>query len=129
MQVEKLAKIGLFSSLGKRELRQLAAWTDELVLPEGRDLVPEGGLAHEFFVIQDGTAEVRRNGAHVADLGPGDFFGEMGLLETDRRTASVVATSQLRVVVMFEREFRQMEREMPAVADRIRAAIRERLAD
>jgi CRP-like cAMP-binding protein len=130
MQAQKLAKIGLFSSLGKRDLQQLAGWTDELVVPEGDDLVTEGRLAHEFFVIEDGTAEVRRNGAHVADLGPGDFFGEMGLLdETQRRTASVIATSEMRLVVMFEREFRQMEREMPAVADRVRSAIRERLAD
>ena len=130
MQAQKLGKIGLFSSLGKRDLQQLAGWTDELVVPEGDDLVTEGRLAHEFFVIEDGTAEVRRNGARVADLGPGDFFGEMGLLdEAQRRTASVVATSEMRLVVMFEREFRQMEREMPVVADRVRSAIRERLAD
>jgi CRP-like cAMP-binding protein len=129
MQVQKLAKIDLFSSLGKHELQLLSGWTDEIVVPEGEDLVTEGRLAHEFFVIEDGTAEVRRNGAHVADLGPGDFFGEMGLLETQRRTASVVATSEMRLVVMFEREFRQMEREMPVVADRVRSAIRERLAD
>jgi CRP-like cAMP-binding protein len=130
MQAQKLGKIGLFSSLGKRDLQQLAGWTDELVVPEGDDLVTEGRLAHEFFVIEDGTAEVRRNGARVADLGPGDFFGEMGLLdEAQRRTASVVATSEMRLVVMFEREFRQMEREMPVVADRVRSAVRERLAD
>jgi CRP-like cAMP-binding protein len=128
MEAQKLVKIDLFSSLGKQELQQLASWTDELVVPEGDDLVTEGRLAHEFFVIEDGTAEVRRNGAHVAHLGPGDFFGEMGLLETQRRTASVVATSDMRLVVMFEREFRQMERDMPVIADRVRSAIRERTA-
>jgi CRP-like cAMP-binding protein len=129
VQVEKLADIDFFAALSKRELQQLASWTDELVVPAGDDLVTEGRLAHEFFVIEQGTAEVRRNGAPIAVLGPGDFFGEMALLETQRRTASVVATSAMRLVVMFEREFRQMEREMPVVADRIRSAIRARLAD
>ena len=82
---------------------------------------------HEFFVIEDGAAEVRKDGERIAELGPGDFFGEIGLLETDRRTASVVATTPMRVIVMFQREFKQMEREMPAVATLIRSAIRARL--
>ena len=129
MKVEKLAEIDFFASLSKRELQLLASWTDELVVPAGDDLVTEGRLAHEFFVIEQGTAEVRRNGAPIAVLGPGDFFGETALLETQRRTASVVATSAMRLVVMFEREFRQMEREMPVIADRIRSAISARLPD
>ena len=63
----------------------------------------------------------------MAELGPGDFFGEIGLIETERRTATVVATQPMRLIVMFQREFKQMEQEMPVVADRIRAAIRARL--
>jgi CRP-like cAMP-binding protein len=70
---------------------------------------------------------VTKDGETVAELGPGDFFGEIGLLETERRTADVVATTPMRVIVMFQREFRKMEREMPQVADRIRSAIRARL--
>ena len=78
-------------------------------------------------MIEDGTAEVRQVDYRIAALGTGYFFGEIGLLETNRRTATVVATSPMRLIVMFQREFREMEREMPAVADRIRAAIRARL--
>ena len=68
-----------------------------------------------------------QDGEHVATLGPGDFFGEIGLLETERRTASVVATTPMEVIVMFQPEFAQMTKELPTVADQIRAAIRSRL--
>jgi CRP-like cAMP-binding protein len=71
---------------------------------------------------------VVQDGDKIATLGPGDFFGEIGLLETERRTASVVAASDMQLIVMFQREFKQMEREMPNVAERIRSAIRARLS-
>jgi 5-deoxy-D-glucuronate isomerase len=69
-------------------------------VPAGEELTKEGRLAHEFFVIEDGAAEVRQNGERIAELGAGDFFGEIGLLETQRRTATVTATTDLRVIVM-----------------------------
>jgi CRP/FNR family cyclic AMP-dependent transcriptional regulator len=128
VDAKDLEGIWLFSELSKREREQLARWTDELDVREGQELAKQGEFAHEFFVIEDGAAEVRQNGDRIAELGPGDFFGEIALLETDRRTADVVATTPMRVIVMFQREFRAMEREMPAVADRIRAAIRARLS-
>jgi CRP/FNR family cyclic AMP-dependent transcriptional regulator len=129
MDTKRLEGVGLFSTLGKKEIEQLARWTDEVSVPEGHELATEGRFAHEFFVIEDGVAEVRQNGERIAELGPGEFFGEIGLLETERRTASVVATTPMRVIVMAQREFKSMEREMPAVADRIRAAIRARLSE
>jgi CRP-like cAMP-binding protein len=128
MDVTDLRRVELFSSLSKRELDQLARWTDEVSVPAGRELATEGRFAHEFFVIVDGSAEVVKDGERIAELGPGDFFGEIALLETDRRTASVVAASDMRLIVMFEREFKAMEHDMPDVAERIRAAIRERLS-
>jgi CRP/FNR family cyclic AMP-dependent transcriptional regulator len=129
MQVGQLAAVRLFSSLSKRELEKLATWTDEVSVSAGHELAKEGQFAHEFFVIEDGSADVLQNGERIAELGPGDFFGEIALLETGRRTASVVASTDMRLIVMFQREFKQMERDMPAVADRIRSAIRARLAD
>ena len=127
MDVAQLEGIWLFSSLSRKELESLARWADEIDVPSGHALVEQGEFAHEFFVIEDGAAEVVQNGERIAELGAGDFFGEIGLLETDRRTASVVAQTPLRAIVMFQREFKQMEREMPVVAERIRAAIRARL--
>jgi CRP-like cAMP-binding protein len=127
MDAARLQGVRLFSGLSKKELERLAHWTDELAIREGEELATEGQFAHEFFVIEDGTAEVVKGGSAIAELGPGDFFGEIALLETDRRTATVRATSPMEVIVMFGREFKQMERELPAVADRIRAAIRARL--
>jgi CRP-like cAMP-binding protein len=127
MEAKRLEGVGFFSSLSKKELGKLAQWTDEVSVREGDALATEGEFAHEFFVIEEGSAAVTQNGERIAELGPGEFFGEIGLLETERRTASVVATTPMQLIVMFQREFKQMEREMPAVADRIRAAIRARL--
>jgi len=127
VDVKALEGIGAFAGLSKDELAKLARWTFELEVPAGESLTTEGRLAHEFFVIEDGAAEVRQNGERIAELGAGDFFGEIGLLETKRRTATVTATTELRVIVMSSQEFRRMEQELPAVAERVRGAIRARL--
>ena len=127
MDPKRLREIPLFAELSKDELKQVGQWTTEVELPVGRVLGREGSVAYEFFVIEDGAAEVTIDGAHVADLGPGDFFGEIGLLERDRRTATVTASTPIRVIVMLGSEFRAMEREMPHVAQQVREAIAERL--
>jgi CRP/FNR family transcriptional regulator, cyclic AMP receptor protein len=127
MDLEQLKGVRLFSSLSKKELERLAQWTDEISVDEGYELAKEGEFAYEFFVIENGSANVLKDGEPIAELGPGDFFGEIGLIETERRTATVVATGPMRLIVMFRREFRQMEQEMPIVADRVRSAIRARL--
>jgi CRP/FNR family transcriptional regulator, cyclic AMP receptor protein len=124
---KQLEGVRFFSSLSKQELEKLARWTDQISVGEGHVLASEGEFAHEFFVIEDGSAEVLQNGERISELGPGDFFGEIGLIETERRTATVVATRPMQLIVMGQREFKQMEQEMPAVADRIRSAIRARL--
>jgi CRP-like cAMP-binding protein len=79
-------------------------------------------------VIEDGTADVIRDGKRIRTIGPGDFFGEIGLLESQRRTASVVATSAMRLIVMTSRDFSSMRSEMPHIAEEIRKEIEERLA-
>jgi CRP/FNR family transcriptional regulator, cyclic AMP receptor protein len=127
MDPKRLREVPLFSGLGKRELAQVGQWTTELEVPAGRVLGREGSVAYEFFVIEDGAAKVTIDGEHVTDLGPGDFFGEIGLLERERRTATVTATTPIRVIVMLGSEFRAMEREMPHVAQQVREAIAERL--
>ena len=126
MDVERLKKLPLFRDLSQHDVERVARWADEVDVPAGRMLMEQGEFPHEFMIIEVGTAEVVHEGAHLADLGPGDFFGEFALLEEHRRTASVRTTSDTRVVVMHERDFRAMEDEMPAVAQQVRAALTER---
>ena len=126
MDEGRLRSIPLFASLSHGERRQVAQWADEVEIGEGERLVNMGAFAHEFFAILEGEAEVTREGDHLADLGPGDFFGEIALVGDERRTATVTAKTPMKVIVMFGRDFRQMESSMPHVADQIKAAIEER---
>jgi CRP-like cAMP-binding protein len=128
VDAKSLERVPLFAGLSHREREQVARRADTVDLPAGRHLLDEGRLPHEFFVILDGEVEVTHEGQRVATLGPGDFFGEIALIEHTRRTASVVATSPTTLVVMSPHDFEAVRRELPAVAERIDAAIRERLA-
>jgi CRP-like cAMP-binding protein len=122
-----LKKIPLFESLSRDELREVARHADEVDVSEGKTLISEGDFAYEFFVIEDGEAEVLSGDRHVADLGPGDFLGEMGALaQGGRRNASVVARSSMSLVVMTARDFRQMHNRAPDLAQRIRNTVERR---
>ena len=129
MDASRLRNVPLFASLSNKELERVARWADEVDIPEGRQLMTQDALAYEFFVIEDGHAQVIRDGERISLLGPGDFFGEIALLETGRRTAGVVAESPMQLVVMHRRDFKQMQREMPDVAEKIERAIRERFRE
>jgi len=126
MNPAHLKPLPLFEALDKRELEHVSRWMDDVDVKTGRHLVDQGAFAYEFFVILEGEAEVLRNGEHLADLGPGDFFGEMALVAGDRRNASVVARTPMRLGVMLGRDFMEMEDELPHVAERITKAIEER---
>ena len=127
MDVKQLEEIRLFSGVSRGELERVAKSAIEVDVPEGFQLVHQGHVAYEFFVIQRGTADVIKDGEKIAELGPGDFFGEIGMMETERRTADVVATSPMFLVVMHRRDFEKLEDELPTVSDRIRSAVRARL--
>lgn len=127
MDPKRLKSVPLFEGLSRRDLQQLGRWADEVDIPEGKRLAHQGEFAYEFFVIEDGTADVSKEGRVIATLGPGDFFGEIGLMQTVRRTATVVATSAMRLIVMHRREFSAMEGEMPNVAKEIRTKLEERM--
>jgi CRP/FNR family transcriptional regulator, cyclic AMP receptor protein len=127
VNVEKLKSIPLFAGLSDRERADVARFADEVEVSAGKTLAEEGEFAYEFFVIEQGTAEVTKDGRVLATLGPDDFFGEIGLVEAERRTATVVATSPMELIVIFGPNFRRLERELPELAAQIRTAIRERL--
>lgn len=126
MEESRLRSIPLFANLERREIEALSANTDEVDVAEGKELVHEGDFGYEFFVIEDGRAEVRHGDEKIADLTPGDFFGELALSGDTRRNASVVATTPVTVIVMTRAAFRQMRHDIPSVCDRIEAAVDER---
>src|SRR3954447_6247750 len=126
MDVKHLKSIALFEHLSKNELAEVAKQADEIDVEAGKRLVSEGRFGYEFFVIENGTAEVVRGDQHIADLGPGDFFGEMALLGDTVRNADVVSSSAMTAMVMTDAAFRSLKRRMPEVADEIRAACRRR---
>ena len=128
MDPTDLEALPLFSTLQRPDIEWLSRHVDDVDVEAGRHIVDQGAIAWEFFVIAEGSARILRDGEHVTDLGPGDFFGEMALVEADRRNATVIATTPLRLGVMLERDFREMEREMPVVARAIREAIEARRA-
>ena len=129
MDDKRLLELSLFSGLSKRERKRLAPLIEEVEVAAGRTLASEGDLAHELFVIEEGTAAVSKDGTPIAELGPGDFFGEIALLEGDRRrTSTVVANTAMRLAVLQGHDVRVIERELPGVARQIHAAIDERLA-
>lgn len=126
MDPARLRKLALFAELSDDARRRVASWAEQVEVAPGKHLVEQGELSYEFFVIEQGRAEVRRGQELVAELGPGDFFGEIALLEADRRNASVVAAEPMRVIVMTRRDFGEMQAEMPSVAAQIRQAVEDR---
>ena len=97
-------------------------------MSRGQSLVSEGAAGYVFFVIAEGTAGVERDGVFLRELGPGDHFGEIAILDGGRRTATVVATSDVRILAMFGTELRRLEAELPDLADRIRTTMHDRLS-
>ena len=129
MDPQRLRSAPLFADLDKHELEAIARNADEVDAREGELLVEEGDFGYEFFAIEDGRAEVRHGDDVVAELGEGDFFGEMALTGDARRNASVVAATPLTAIVMTRQAFRQLRNDVPVVCDRIEAAVRDRGAE
>ena len=126
MDASRLDTVPLFAGLKRKERRQVAPLVDEVEIEAGREIVREGDFAYEFFAIEEGTAEVRQGDQLLAELGPGDFFGEMALVEDIPRTATVTTQSPVTAMVMTGSAFRQINRDLPQVGKQIRRAIDER---
>lgn len=127
-KVEALGRVPLFEGLSKKELTELARVTDELTLDTGTVLCKEGSLGHEFFVIVDGTVDVTKEGEQIATRGAGDFIGEIALVTTSRRTATVTATAPVRCFVLTDRAFRRVLDENRSVERKVMQVLAERLA-
>jgi CRP/FNR family cyclic AMP-dependent transcriptional regulator len=126
LDASRLKSLPLFQDVPDGELAQIAGFAQEVSVEQGRELVREGDFSYEFMAIEDGEAEVTRGGEHVADLGSGDFFGEMGLLEKTLRNATVTAKTPMKLITLTGWDMKRMERHIPEATERVRAALEER---
>jgi CRP/FNR family cyclic AMP-dependent transcriptional regulator len=126
VDVSLLKTIPLFAEVPDDKLRKIAPFAETDEFAEGQVVVKEGGYSNHFFAIEDGTATVERDGEQIADLGPGDVFGEQGLLEKQERSATVTATSRLRVIKIEHWELSRMRKEMPEVVEELQRKVSDR---
>ena len=127
VKVEALGRAPLFEGLSKKELRELARATEDLKIEAGTVLCKEGSLGREFFVIVDGVAEVTKGGKRLATRQAGEFFGEIALITTTKRTATVTAKTPIRCFILTRGDFRRVLDESPTVERKVMQALAERL--
>ena len=126
-KAEWIKRAPLFANLSKRDLDEVAHLADEIDLREGKEMTRQGAPAREFFVLLEGEADVRKNGRRINQLGPGDFFGEIALVEDVPRTATVTATTPVRTLVITDRAFRQLLEKQPELQRKVLVALAERV--
>jgi CRP-like cAMP-binding protein len=124
-----LKSIWLFSGCSGSELRKIRASLDSVSVPAGKELVEEGRVGQEFFIIVDGQATVSRNGRKVASLGPGSHFGELALLDRRPRSASVVSDTAMDMLVLSQRQFNGLLESVPSIARKMLSALASRLRE
>jgi CRP/FNR family cyclic AMP-dependent transcriptional regulator len=127
-KIDLIRKVPLFARCSRAELKEIAMLADEIDLKEGKELTRQGAPGREFFVMLEGTAEVKKDNRKVNTLGPGDFFGEIALVSHEPRTATVTATSPVRALVITDRSFRRLLDDAPRVQTKVMEALAERLA-
>jgi CRP-like cAMP-binding protein len=127
-KIDLIKHVPLFARCSRGELKEIAFLADEIDLKEGKEMTREGAPGREFFVLLEGTAEVKKGSRKLNTLGPGDFFGEIALVCREPRTATVVATSPVRALVITDRSFRRLLDDAPRVQTKVMEAMAERLA-
>jgi CRP-like cAMP-binding protein len=126
-KVELIRGLPLFELCSKRDLRRIAALADERVLDPGTELIREGEPGTEFYVVVDGEIDVRRGSRRVARLGAGSFVGEIALLSRSPRTATVIATTPLRVLAIEGKSFVELLDSLPELWLKVARALAERV--
>ena len=119
MDVSQLDGIPLFEGLQPDQLQRIADWLEPVEVPAGWYLLNQGSYPEGFFVVLDGEVSVERDGVAIGKIGPGDFFGEIALLEDDRRTATVTTATRVKAAVMDAADFFEMCAEIPSISSRI----------
>jgi len=127
-KIDLIRRVPLFARCSKPELKEIAMLADEIDLRAGKELTRQGALGREFFVLLEGTADVKKDNRKVNTLGPGDFFGEIALVSREPRTATVISTPPVRALVITDRSFRRLLDDAPRVQTKVMEAMAERLA-
>ena len=127
--IDHLQQVQLFAACSRKDLHLVARRAEDVRVAAGKALISEGETGHEFFVILDGTATVSRQGNKIATLGPGDAFGELALLERAPRNSTIVAETDMELVVLGQREFAGLIDEVPGFARKLLAGMAKRLRD
>ncbi len=126
MDTNRLKSLPLFEGVADEDVERIAPFVSEVSVSEGKQLVQEGDYAYEFMAIEEGEAEVRRGDQVLAVLGPGDFFGEMGLIDSERRNATVIAKTGLRLITLDRWDMKRLEKMIPSAAAKIRETVEKR---
>ena len=126
MDPQVLKAVPFFGDLDDGELSEVAAAVTEMSVPEGKEIVREGDYSPDLFVIEEGEAAVVRDGSELARLGPGDFFGEAGVVEKAQRNATIRAETRMRLVVLDHWALGRLEKSAPQTVQRIRELTAER---
>ncbi len=126
MDAARLKNISVFAGLDDEALQSIAALAAEVSVPEGKELVREGDYSYDVLAVEEGTARVERNGEIVAEVGPGEIIGEMGVLERSQRSATVVATSPMRLVTLTSWDVRRLRKTAPDAVDHLRSLVERR---
>jgi CRP-like cAMP-binding protein len=119
IDVATITAIPLFEGLPPDELERVAGWLEPIDVPAEWHLLNQGSYPDGFFVVLEGTVRIERDGDLVAELGPGQFFGEIALLEDNKRTATVATATRVRAAVMDQADFFEMTAQIPAISKRI----------
>jgi CRP/FNR family cyclic AMP-dependent transcriptional regulator len=127
-KVDLIRHVPLFAHVSKGELQQIAQIADEIDLREGKEMTTQGARGREFFVLLEGTADVKKDGSRINQLKGGDFFGEIALVSDTPRTATVTATSPVRALVITDRSFKRLMKDSPKIQAKVLSALAERLA-
>ena len=114
-KLELLRRVPLFAGCGRDALRRIGQLADEVDVPDGYTLMRQGDLAQEFFLIVDGTVRIEREGRAIASLGPGEFLGEIGLIDEGRRSASATAEGPAKLLVITHQGFHSLLDSSPGI--------------
>jgi CRP-like cAMP-binding protein len=126
-KVQLIKRVPLFEECSRKHLEEIATIADEIDLREGKELTKEGRPGREFFVLIEGDADVKKGSRRINRMAAGDFFGEIALVTRRPRTATVVATSPVRALVITDRSFRRLLERQPEIQNKVMSALAARL--